>query len=584
MKHKLFLAILLICCSMLIFPNTNPWGNLKKIHFYDSLNAHDKVQEQLELIRFEGLSRADQKEVAGHLVKLGDNYFLKNQYQLAGAFYRKVLAHSSDYWYLYNKLEKIERENGSIFIGFKNSFKQLFMMLKNFKASFLFFNSIFNILFFASMMVFFLFALLIFIKYFKLAGNDLVILKDGQLSILKMGILTAILLWPLLLLSGWMIYPFVIIGFLWLYMNDNEKAAVKTVLIVVAVMTLLYSINLVLERSLKAESFKKVRNIYAGHLFDKNDYQTFDNELKVALALSYYEKGDHDTAEDILNSTGESYDSVLKNNLLGNIYYRYGELDQCMAYYRKALKKDPANPVTLNNFTLALLKDNKPKAIIGYANAYPEIADYRNKPLKLKEVKLQQGVLWKRLFNFSEQHFSIGAFLGAVLGQLMGLPILYFIGIFILYLVGLQKITPTLGESTYCSKCAKIIKEASIHRSYKLCDECHQLFSIKDVIFLEAKILKEKELKKRFRKHYLFSLIFSVLMPGLVFNNRENNRLFLVLNGVFYFLLGEAIITALNFSKIYTATPLILNYVGILAFLLYVCINIFSVLGDEDGI
>ena len=35
-------------------------------------------------------------------------------------------------------------------------------------------------------------------------------------------------------------------------------------------------------------------------------------------------------------------------------------------------------------------------------------------------------------------------------------------------------------------------------KSHALCDGCYQLFLIKDPIFLEAKILKEKEISRQF--------------------------------------------------------------------------------------
>jgi hypothetical protein len=169
-------------------------------------------------------------------------------------------------------------------------------------------------------------------------------------------------------------------------------------------------------------------------------------------------------------------------------------------------------------------------------------------------------------------------------GEFFKLPIVYYMLLFILYLFGLKKLAPTRGESVFCSKCAKIIKEASTHKSYKLCDECHQLFSIKDVIFLEAKILKEKELKKKSRKKYIVFLLFSALIPGVNFNHRENNRVFMIFSMVFYLLIGGAVFGAVNFNRIYATSPLILNFVGAVAIVFYFLVNVFSVLGDEDGI
>jgi len=273
MKRKLLFLILFFFCSLLLLPKENPWGNLKKIHFYDSVKKYRQVLVHLDRIDFAGLKRQEQKEIASQLITFGDYYFAKGKYQHAEAFYRKVLGLSAHYWYLHNKLEKINRANGGFFINFKNLFSQLLLILKNFNASFLVVNHFFNLLFFSGLLVFFLFAAVMFFKYFKLAGNDLIIGEKVTGTLKKIIIVTLLIFWPVLLSAGWMIYPFLITGFLWLYLNENEKKAVKYMVIGIAVSTLFYSMNLMLERNIKTESFKKVRKVYEGHLYGKNDYE-----------------------------------------------------------------------------------------------------------------------------------------------------------------------------------------------------------------------------------------------------------------------------------------------------------------------
>jgi tetratricopeptide (TPR) repeat protein len=588
MKNKaVVFLILFLCGTIWVLPKENSWGNLKKIYFYDSLSKYDQVLEHLSLLDFEGLKRDHQQEIATRLIAFGDSYFKKGKYRHAEEFYKKVLKLSPDYWYLYNKLEKIDRVKGRFFINFNHLFSQLFMMLKSFKASFLLVNQFFNLLFFAALLVFFLFSLILLSRYFKLAGNDLVIDGKGEVSIKKVLIFFAIILWPIVLLTGWMVYPFIITGFFWAYLSRNEKKAVKTMLILVAAAAALYCLNLVLEKNIRTDSFKKVQKVYEGHLFAKEDYQAFDDRLKVAQAFSYYEKGDIDSlnrAMDILASTDEDFKVPSKYDLMGNINFRFGELTQSIDYYRESLLLNDKNKIALNNFALALLKENEPDVFKSYAQRYPEIDGYLNKTLKIKDIKINQGELWERLFNFSGQNFNMGKFLIGILGELFKLPVLYYILFFILYVMILPKFVPGRGESSYCSKCSKIIKEGSSHRAHKLCNECHQLFSIKDVIFLEAKILKEKELKRKSGKKYISRLIFSLFIPGLNFHHRENNRLYLVFSLGFYFLLGVAVVGTVNFNRFYLASPLALNFIGAAAAVLYLLINLFSVIGEEDGI
>ncbi len=582
-------AILFMLCTIALLPKEDPWGNLKKIHFYDSNNRERMVLDQLESINVEGIKRPDQKLIALQLTRFGDYYFEKKKYSHAEAFYRKVLSFPSpdNYWAVYTKLEAIRRTRGSFFIGFHNLFSQLFLGLKNFQVSFLMLNHFFNLWFFSSIFAFFLFSLMLFIKYFKLAGHDLVIGENQRVSPQKIVILVAILLWPVLIISGWMIYPFLWTGFLWLYLNDNERKAVKYMLIGVAVVTVFYSLNLMLEKNLRTESFKRAQQVFEGHRYDKEIYDTFDNDLKVAQALAYYENGkkeDLDTAMDILNSTGETFKSPQKLDLTGNIYFRYGEIAQGVKYYGESLKLDDHNQTALNNFTIALLKNNQPEAFKSYTTRYPQIEALRKTVTDIKDVTLSQGVLWKHLFSPSEKKFSAITLFKGILGELLKFPVVYYLLFFALYAMGLKRFVPAIGESTYCSKCDKIIKEASLHRSYKLCDECYQLFSIKDVIFLEAKILKEKELKKKFKKKYIFALIGSILFPGINFHTRGNNRVFLLLTVVFYFLLGFAVVGIINFNRLFSTAPLLFNLVGMGALGFYFLVNIFSVIGEENGI
>ncbi len=591
MKNKILFIIFIFLCSISLLPGEDPWGSLKKIHFYDSVQNEQQVLEQLELIEFEGLKRADQKEIAAQLIRFGDHYFEKRKYAHAETFYRKAfnVTPGEDYWYLYNKLEKIKRVKGSFFIGFKNLFGQLFLALKSFKSSFLLVNQFFNLLFFSTLFTFFLFSLLLFIRYFKLAGNDLLLDAKKKFSLKNARIILLVLLWPILLLCGWMIYPFLLTGFLWFYINENEQKAVKYMLIAVAVISALYSLNLVLERNLKSADFKQAQMVYEGHLFDKGVYDRFDDGLKVAQALSYYEKEKSDpyslnTALDILNSTDDSYKSPLKYALIGNIYYRRGNIGESIKYYSDSLVLDDNNEITLNNFTLALSKEKNPEVFASYAKRYPQIESLRTRAVDIKNVKLNQGALWERLFNFSKENFSPGRFFKGIIVEFFKLPVVYYLLLFIIYVLGLKKLVPAIGQSTYCSKCRKIIKDASLHKTYKLCEECYQLFSIKDVIFLEAKILKEKELKRKNKKKYIVSLIFSLFIPGLNFHYRGNHRLFFSLAAIFYLLVGFALVGMVNFNRIFSAAPLFFNLVGIAALGFYLLVNIFSVLGEENGI
>lgn len=590
MKNKWLFLFLFLCTAVCIFPDTpNPWGDLKKIHFYHSIDNTDKVLESLESLNCNGIDRKEKEKIAAELSRFGDSYLSPAEnktadYKNAEAFYRKALAVSPSQWFLYNKLQQVERKQGGGFLHIKNAFLQLGLLLQNFNSSFLLVNAVFVMVFFAGLLVFFIFSLMMFIKYFKLAGNDLLIDENGVFSMKKAALLLILLLWPVLALTGWMIYPFLIAGLLWVYLNENEKKSTLYFLVLIIILTLVYSFNLTLEKNAQGKNFKMIREVYNGRLFDRQDYEKFDNDLKVVQAFSYYEKNEYDSALDILISTGEGFKNKLKFDLMGNIEYKDGRYSESIANYSESLRYDDKNPVILNNFTLALLKDNKQEVFDSYAKRYPEIGEYRKNVSALKEIKQASPLfLWKRLLNPESSRVEFSLVVKNTLVEFFQLPIIYYILVLVIYITGLKKLPVHMGGSNYCSKCSKIIKEASVHKSQKLCDECYQLFMIKDVIFLEAKILKEKDLARKSRQKYIIRLIFSLVIPGLNLNSKENNRLFITLATLFYFLLGLAVIGGLTFSKIFSTAPLILYLVGMLAFILYFITNLISLLGDYDG-
>lgn len=584
MKKKGTIFILLLFCSILALAKSNPWGNLKKIYFNDSVKRYSKVLAELKAINFEDIPMSEQKEITRHLIKFGDYYFSKKENNLAKAFYIKVADLSPEYWYIYNKLEKMNREKGNIFPDFNNVFTQLAMTFKDFKSSFLIVNTLFNALFFSGILIFFVFSMAMFVRYFRLAGNDLLIDEKGKLSMARTTFVILVLIWPVLVLSGWLIYPFLITGFLWTYLSNNERKAVSFILILIFVQALFYSLNLSFERKIDSRDFRITQSVNNGKLYDKDEYDRFDDELKVIQAYSFYAKKQYDTALNILESTGESYRSVLKFNLMGNIYFRSGDIPASMRNYKESLNIDDNNDTTLNNFTMALIRTQNPEAFDLWAKRYPGLKEYKNKELEIKEVKKIPGILWKRLFDVSGSTFKLTSFLGNIASEFFKLPVIYCILFFIAYTVIIRKLYPNLGESTYCSKCSKIIKKAKVRRTNKLCEECHQLFLIKDVMFLEAKVLKEKELNRRFRKKYLVILLISLFVPGFNFNYRNKKWLFVLFATIIYVLFGFAVIGLITFDKIFSTSPIFFSFIGVFALILFFLVNLFSVLGEENGI
>jgi tetratricopeptide (TPR) repeat protein len=484
---------------------------------------------------------------------------------------------------MYNKLEKISRRRGNFLWNFNYIGRQFGLLLRDFNSSFILLNSFFNVLLFSGLLLFYLFTAVMFIKYFKLAAHDFIMGDNSRFQIRKLLFLLLLLLWPLVLTGGWGFYPFLFCGFLWHYFNHDDRGHIKRILGILLVFAFLHSLGQYLEKSLQTPGFQNIQKIYAGQLFPESTTSRFDNEMKIMQAYSYYNRNRTDEALDILQATGNNYNSTLKFNLLGNIYYEKGNVLQSIQYYRQSLSMDNQNQVTLKNFTMALLKNNDPELFLFYSKNYPQIQGFKDKVTALQKTKLPEKILWHRLLKFSWQNFHIWNFLELVAIEFIEFPVLLAILIMAVYVTLLKKFFPALGQSTFCSKCARIIKKMSIEQAHALCEGCYQLFLIKDPIFLEAKILKEKEISRQSRLKNSLVLLASLFIPGFFMNFEDKSRAFTFLFLLFFNVFGFFLFTALAFKSIFGIIPMFLNIIGIVAIVLYLAINAYALKGNHHG-
>lgn len=585
MAKKILLTLIGLALLASLSPAaTNPWGDLKKIYFYDSSGDLAEVRKNLDKLDAQTLPPAEKIELMKKLAELGDRYLQKGDDQLAETFYYKVLNISpQDAWPLYNKLEQISRRRGNFLWNLKYIGRQFGLLTRDFNSSFMLLNGFFNILFFSGLLLFYVVTAVMCIKYFKLAAHDFILNGNSRFRIGRLMLMLLLLLWPLALTGGWGFYPFLFCGFLWFYFNHDDRSNIKRILGILLVLAFLHSLGQYLEKSLQTPGFQTIQKIYAGQLFPESTSSRFDNEMKVMQAYAYYHRNRTDEALDILQATGSNYNSTLKFNLLGNIYYEKGNLPQSIQYYRQSLSLDSQNQGTLKNFTMALLKNNDPELFLFYSKSYPQIQDIKDKVAALQKTKLPEKILWKRLLNYSWQNFHVWNFLELVAIEFIEFPILLAILIMAAYASLMKRFFPALGQSTFCSKCARIIKKMSIEQAHALCDGCYQLFLIKDPIFLEAKILKEKEIGRQFRLKNFLLLFTSLFIPGFILNFKDKGKIFMFLFLLFFNVFGFFLFTALNFKNIFGTIPMFLNLIGIAAAILYLAVNVYSMKGNHDG-
>ncbi len=230
-KKTIVTLIALFLLASLSPAASNPWGDLKKIYFYDGSGNLDEVTRNLVALDAQTLPPTEKIELIKKLTELGDRYYQKGDYRLAEAFYRKILAISArDAWPTYNKLEQISRQRGNFFWKLENIGRQFGLVTRNFNSSFILLDGFFNVLLFSGLLLFFLVTAVMFIKYFKLAAYDFLMGGNSPFALPKLLLLLLLLLWPLAITGGWGFYPFLFCGFLWHYFNHDDRANIKRIL------------------------------------------------------------------------------------------------------------------------------------------------------------------------------------------------------------------------------------------------------------------------------------------------------------------------------------------------------------------
>lgn len=580
-------ALLLAVLPALAAGAANPWGDLKKIHFYEASGDLAQARRALERLDAEGLPPNDKVELLRQLVALGDRHLGRGNDSLAEAFYRKALAVSPrDAWPVYNALERIARKRGRLVWRFTDVGRQFALVTRSFSGSFLLLTSLVDVLMFSGLLLFFMLAAALAVRYFKLAAHDFILEGRNRFQWLNLLVLLLLLLWPLLLTGGWAIYPFLLCGVLWGYLSHDERVTVKRVQALLLALACLYGLGQYLQRSLSSPGFQTVQQAYAGRLFPAEKIAGFDNELKVLQAYAYYHAGRNDDAWDILQDTGGAYGTPQKHTLMGDIQLERGDVPMAIQSYRQALRLDGGNPTTLKNFTVALLRNNDPQLFLFYGKNYPQINRFKDRVSQLQKERLPESILWRRLLRYSWQRFHFWHFLEVAALEFLRFPVLLAMLAMAAYIQLLRRFSPALGQSVFCSKCGKIIRKLSIEQaqSHALCDDCYQLFLIKDPIFLEAKLIKEKEIGRRQQRQQSLLLGTSLVVPGFILNFRGQGKAFALLFFLFASVFGLYAVNALNFAGLFGTVPMFLNLAGLAAVLLYLGIAAIVQREGPDGL
>lgn len=581
-KTILFLIFLLI----IAFVNANENSEINRIEKIQYFFYSGKLNKAAELIKEFDLTPYFGKEkdlILRKFKSIGDMLIENGNTDLADIVFKKIQKENPGYWQIGNSLEKSKRTKGRGFYSIGNAFAQFTHLLKNFEAKLLFYEITTGSIFLSGILLFFITSIYLFVRNFKLASTDFFIDDNGDLQKVKVFLAFGLLFWPIIFLSGWASYPFLFAGFFWVYMNSAEKRMILIQIVIIIIGALFFSFHNFISSVATSNDIEIAKNIMSGRLYSKKEYKLFSNDLKVLQAYAFFKNKNYEKSIDMLLSTGEGYQNLLKLNLMGNIYFRSDNIEKSLKYLKTALEIDEKNKTALYNFALVLSKQENAKVFKSYAKRYPPLVKLKKTVGIIKDPFLEQNFLWKRLMNNSGKSENFIKFISEIIKNFFKIPVIYFSFVFLLYIFLIKRIFPELGRSEFCKKCGKIIDKSQSVKANNYCEQCYELFQLKDVVFMEAKIGREEEIKRKSIKRKIVFLIFSILLPGFVLLENKKMIRFSILSYVYLTLFIFSFSSVFYFKKIFGLYPIYLNLLIILVALLYMTINLFSIKGDGNG-
>ncbi len=569
-------VVILLGLAALLGASADPWGDLRKGSYFQSVGDDEGARAVFAGLDASSLAQGDLLEFSTQLGQLGDHLAAAGKPDLARICYDKVLEIQPDAWPVVDRLIRLP-DGFPLFPGFRPVVRQLRSIAAGFSPSFLLLNTVLNALYWSVLFLWFAFSLTVFRKYFRLAISDVTRWKKARPSTLTLLLFCAAFLFPLLFLGGWAYYPFLIVGVLYVFLEDGERRAVRFLLAAVVVGSILYSFNRTLERTVTTESFQTARSISLGKLLPDAQVGHLDDEVKTALAWACWHQKQPDRALQILRSTSAGFGSLLKYNLLAAIHLAGGRVEESVTAGKEALNLDEHDPAALRLFAQALRLKGDAAVLDSYAKRYPKLVDRSPGQPRAPRIELPVGFLWRQVLAPGDEGHPLGRIALRTLGEFFRLPVFWLLLMMAGIVVLLRSRFQFYGDSAYCSKCERIIHQNGVTKN--LCEECYQLFLLKDPVFYDAKVIKENEIQKRQGRLLLGTLLVSLILPGQALLGQDKVVLRQILLLPFVVLGAVAVFGALRFATV----PLLFHWLGLGAILLYLFINAYSVMGEYDG-
>ena len=493
---------------------------------------------------------------------------IKNGDREAGKKYLYTLSKYEKNWRLYDDLSFIEFKSFNFIQGAKNALKALHLFLSG-DDNILIISPLSKSIFFGLFLSFVIFV------FFKYIYNYEVLAFDLNISSSTLKFLTFIifLFISLIFFTGLFYIPFGLaaVAFFYSYKEEKKLVFIYFLLFFISFGILFYS-NIIQTVSLN-QNYKAILKIkegkYNSNYLTKIENRLINNpdpQLALTLAIRYYNDNSLFDSKRVLESIKESGKySKVKFFYLGNIYYKVGFFSKAKDMYFKALQFAPNDPYINFNLSVLLYRINQPDLAQKFALIAKNAGIKRGNDIITLKDPIDINVFPYIIFQISKESFFHPIILGII--------------IFFILLGLLKLIVRNIGTSTRCASCGRPTKKNRNSVNDRYCEECFNLFIIRESFLSETRKIKYEEIEEKNLRESKIIIFLSIFLPGLDLLYREKTYLYFTLSSIFYifsllFLLLKFDLSSLKFNGL-TVFPELFLWIAILFYLIINLITYF---------
>ncbi len=579
-----FFISLFLCTGIIVGESVNKKG-AEEIRILLSKGSLKEADKLIDECRVNSWSSEERASFYRSLVNIADGFYTSGNINKALGIKQLIKEKSPNTWEVYSRVREPKFALSLEFLN--DSLKQIKSISGNFFSLYFLLRGLHKTFYISFLLVFFFWSLFLLTRYFNLPCHDLILEREGDYSKKKLLFIVAVILFPLIYLGGWAFYILPIVGFLYVYL-DNKEIKLTTVLLFILVLFLMVDVFFSLvDRELQYPKLKAYLSLYQGKV-QRSKESNKDNEYLVRKALFIYnnskkEQKDLEKVRTLLSKVSPDYKSYVKSTLLGDLARLEGNYNEAIVKYNDAMQfgKERAK---LGSRILSVIasmpnQEDKESMYKAFINGYPDLAKLKSDLGELENLQPRKAQIWSYILSFNKDSFTFGNFFKFYFKEFLSEPLTWMLVIFISYILFFNLFLANYGMSVNCSRCGRAVK--SKRTENLLCDDCAQLFMMKDMAFLEAKRAKQNELNKKSYQSYLIHLTLGIVVPGFALIHRGLYKLYVFGAWLTLSMMLSNYYIGSIFLKLFGVKPLFLNIFTVLGIIFYLIFNLISLTGQD---